>query len=119
GEWTLARWQSANTLWLGLPVDREWDEHGTLALVIERAKRERARSLLKAGEALVQDRAVSRAPGFIETAGVDRPWDGALPSVEAKREGAFALRALLAVAAAIVLVVYGLQLAQGTRRGGE
>jgi hypothetical protein len=119
GEWTLARWQSANTLWLGLPVDREWDEHGTLALVIERAKRERARSLLKAGEALVQDRAVSRAPGFIETAGVDRPRDGALPSVEAKREGAFALRALLAVAAAIVLVVYGLQLAQGTRRGGE
>jgi len=115
GEWTLARWQSANTLWLGLPVDGEWDEHGTLALVIERAKRERARSLLKAGEALVQGRAVSPAPGFIETAGVDRPWDGTLPPVEAKREGTFALRALLAVAAAIVLVVYGLQLAQGTR----
>lgn len=116
GEWTLARWQTANTLWLGLPVDREWDEHGTLALVIERAKRERARSLLQAGELLVGDRAVSPAPGFIETAGVDRPWDGTLPSVEATREGLFGLRALLAVAAAIVLVVYGLQL---TRRGAR
>ena len=112
GEWTLARWQSANTLWLGLPVDREWDEHGTLALVVERAKRERARSLLQQDEVLVGDRAVSPAPGFIETAAVDRPWDGTLPPVEATREGLFALRALLAVAAAIVLVVYGLQLTQ-------
>ena len=115
GDWTLARWSDARTLWLGLPVDREWDEHGTLALVIERAKRERARARLRDGEVIVGDRALSPAPGFVETAGVDRPWDGALPRVAATGAGAFALRALLAVAAAAVLCVYAFRVAERRR----
>jgi len=105
--WALARWADERTLWLGLPVDREWDEHGTLALVIERAKR--ARAPLREGEVIAGAWAVSPEPGFVETAGVDRPWVGTLPEAEPSGEGVFLLRALLAVAAAGVLFVYALR----------
>jgi hypothetical protein len=110
GEWTLARWTDERTLWLGVPVDRPWDDFGTLALLLERAKRERARALLADGEALVGDAIAAPAPGFVETRGVDRPWDGVLPAARVQGEGVFDLRAVLAVAAAIVLLIYAARL---------
>ncbi|MHC4939712.1 MAG: BatA domain-containing protein [Planctomycetota bacterium] len=107
-EWTLARWQSDNTLWLGMPVDREWDGHGTLALVIERAKRKLVP--LREGEELRGDVAVTPATGFIATLGVDRPWDGTLPPAVPDGEGIFRMRALLGFAAAVVLGIYAVRL---------
>ena len=110
GEWTLARWVDERTLWIGLPVDREWDDYGTLAVLLERAKRERVEAMLAPGEALVGDAIVSPAPHFVDTRGVDRPWDGTLPDIAPSGEGRFDLRALLAIAAALVLAVYLLRL---------
>ena len=105
-EWSLARWVDERTLWLGLPVDRSWDDYGTLALVLERAKRERARAMLGAGEALVGDAIARPAPDFVETAGVDRPWNGELPNVQPRGGGTFSLRPLLATLALLVLILY-------------
>jgi len=107
---SLARWTDERTLWLGLPVDRAWDEYGTLALVLERAKRHRARALLGEGEALVGDAIARPAPRFVETHGVDRPWDGKLPDVEPRGSGVFNLRALLATLALVTLLAYGMLL---------
>jgi len=110
GEWTLARWVDERTLWIGLPVDREWDDYGTLALLIERAKRARATALLAPGEALVGDQIASPAPHFVDTRGIDRPWDGTLPDAAPSGEGRFDLRALLASAGVLVLGAYLLRL---------
>ena len=110
GEWTLARWVDERTLWIGLPVDSEWDDFGTLALLIERAKRARATALLAPGDALVGDQIASPAPHFVDTRGVDRPWDGTLPDAAPSGEGRFDLRALLASAGVLVLGVYLLRL---------
>jgi hypothetical protein len=107
-EWrgrALAAWLDARTLWLGLPLDREWDGQGTLALVVERAKRERAAALAGPGEAVVGDAIASPAPGLVDTKGVDRPWDGAPPPGGARREGSAPLRAALALLAAAVLAL--------------
>lgn len=104
-DWTLASW-TGNTLWLGLPVAAPWDEHGTLALLLERAKRERIAALLRDGEALAGTAFVRPAPGFIETDGVDRPWDGSVPPFESPRPGSFGLRAILALLATGVLILY-------------
>jgi hypothetical protein len=100
----LAAWEG-NKLWLGLPVDREWDDNATLAILIEKAKRKRAEALLKPGEVIVGDAAVSPAPGLVWTKGVDRPWDGLLPEARGAR-GRAALRTALALAAAAVLLLY-------------
>jgi hypothetical protein len=100
----VAAWDG-NTLWLGLPVDREWDDHATLAVLVEKAKRKRAEGLLKPGEVIVGDAACSPAPGLVWTKGVDRPWDGRLPGPRRGRGGT-ALRAALALAAAAVLALY-------------
>ncbi len=110
GEWTLARWVDERTLWIGLPVDQEWDDFGTLALLIERAKRARATALLAPGEALVGDQIASPAPHFVDTRGINRPWDGTLPDAATSGEGRFDLRALLASAGVLVLGVYLLRL---------
>ena len=101
----LAAWVDDKTLWLGLPVDREWDDNATLAVLIEKAKHKRAEASLGTGEVIVGDAAVSPAPGFVWTKGLDRPWDGRLP----ERRGATgraALRTALALAAAAVLALY-------------
>ena len=57
----LAAWLDAKTLFLGLPLDTDWDDQGTLAVLIDRAKR--ARLPLADGEALVGDAVCSPAPG--------------------------------------------------------
>jgi hypothetical protein len=102
----IARWLDAKTLWLGLPLDREWDDNATLAVLIERAKRKRAEALLKPGEVIVGDAAVSPAAGLVWTKGVDRPWDGRLPERRQRTSGWTALRAAFALAAAAVLALY-------------
>ncbi len=101
----LAAWEG-NRLWLGLPVDREWDDNATLAVLVEKAKRKRAEALLKPGEVIVGDATCSPAPGLVWTKGVDRPWDGQLPETRGRATGRTALRAALALAAAAVLVLY-------------
>jgi hypothetical protein len=100
----LARWTDARTLWLGLPVDRDWDDHDTLAVLIERAKRARVR--LGEDEVLVGDAIASPAPGHVWTKGVDRPWDGTRPAVARRVAGTRGLRAALALLAALVLLLY-------------
>jgi hypothetical protein len=100
----LAAWDGS-TLWLGLPVDREWDDNATLAVLIERAKRKRAEALLKSGEMIVGDAACFPAPGLVWTKGVDRPWDGHLPEPR-RATGRTGLRVALALAAAAVLLLY-------------
>ncbi|MHC4134328.1 MAG: BatA domain-containing protein [Planctomycetota bacterium] len=100
----LAKWTDARTLWLGLPVDRDWDDHDTLAVLIERAKR--ARVQLGEHEALVGDAIASPPPGHVWTKGVDRPWDGTRPATGQRVSGARGLRATLALLAALVLALY-------------
>jgi len=109
----LAKWTDARTLWLGLPVDRDWDDHDTLAVLIERAKRARVR--LGEHEALVGDAIASPPPGHVRTKGVDRPWDGTRPAVGRRIVGARSLRATLALLAVLVLVFY----LRASRRGGR
>jgi hypothetical protein len=109
----LARWTDARTLWLGLPVDRDWDDHDTLAVLIERAKRARVR--LGEHEALVGDAIASPPPGHVRTKGVDRPWDGTRPDAGRRIAGARSLRATLAILAALVLALY----LRASRRGGR
>ncbi|MHC4817640.1 MAG: BatA domain-containing protein [Planctomycetota bacterium] len=100
----LAKWTDARTLWLGLPVDSDWDDHDTLAVLIERAKRARVR--LGEGEALVGDAVAAPPPGHVRTKGVDRPWDGTLPKAGGRVTGATGLRTALALLAAGVLALY-------------
>jgi len=102
---TLAAW-TGNELWIGLPVAGPWDEHGTLALFLERAKRARVIAMLRDGEVLVGTAAVHPAPGFIETDGVDRPWNGTVPELGSSRAGASGLRAIFALLAVGVLAFY-------------
>jgi len=101
----LAQWRDARTLWLGMPVDREWDAHATLAVMVEHAKRMRVGALLAPGEAVVGDAVAAPAPGLVWTRGVDRPWAGTLPAGGARAEGAAALRGALGGAAALVLAL--------------
>jgi len=101
----LARWVDERTLWLGLPVDRPWDEHGTLAMLVERAKRRRIRALLEPDEALVGDAVATPAPGHVDTRGVDRPWDGTVPELS-RAASRGVLRFWLSLGAAAVLAVY-------------
>jgi hypothetical protein len=102
----VAAWLDERTLWLGMPVDREWDDNATLAVLVEKAKRKRAEALLAEGEVIVGDAACSPAPGLVWTKGVDRPWDGRLPEPGGHAAGRTALRAALALAAALVLALY-------------
>jgi len=108
----LAKWTDTRTLWLGLPVDRDWDDHDTLAVLIERAKRARVR--LGAQEALVGDAIASPPPRHVWTKGVDRPWDGTRPAAAQRVTGVRSLRATLALLAALVLALY-LRAARGGR----
>jgi len=101
----LARWNDARTLWLGLPLDRDWDEHGTLAMLIDAAKQERLRK--KAGDAhLTASYFVRPAPRFVSTLGTDRPFDGTLPAPGGERTGESSLRMPLALAALLLLLFY-------------
>jgi len=111
----LAAWRDARTLWLGLPVDREWDDHYTLAVLIERAKRARVLAGLGAGEALVGEAIAAPAPAFVDTRGVDRPWDGTLPPAGAGAPAPFPLRPLLGWGAVAVLAAYLVLLARADR----
>jgi len=96
----IAAWADERTLALGLPVDREWDSHGTLAVLIERAKRARA------GEGLVGDMIATPPPGFVDTRGVDRPWDGTtLPPADLRPPSPLHLRPYLAAGAALLLLL--------------
>jgi len=109
GDAVLAGWATdePGVLVLGLPVDREWDAHGTLAVLVERAKRARADALLAPGEVRLLDLVVAPPPGFVPTRGVDRPWDGRLPDRPAAGAGrGIALARPLAGAAALVLLLY-------------
>jgi len=104
----LAAWLDPRTFWLGAPVDRDWDDQSTLALLIRRVARERLRALLGPGEVLVGDAVARPAPGLVDTRGVDRPWNGKLPSVApgpgVSRQSK--LRIWLALLAAVVLGFY-------------
>jgi hypothetical protein len=102
----VAAWLDERTLWLGVPLDREWDDNATLAVLVEKAKRKRAADLLEPGEVIRGDAAVSPAPGLVWTKGVDRPWDGRLPAPKGRAKGRTALRAALALGAAAVLALY-------------
>ena len=99
----IVKWLDERTLWLGIPVDREWDDQGTLPVLIRRAKRQRLEALhgRVAGDAVLRP-----APAFVDTKGVDRPWDGTLPAARREVEGKTLLRALLAGLAALVLALY-------------
>ncbi|MCK6461052.1 MAG: hypothetical protein L6Q95_14300, partial [Planctomycetes bacterium] len=102
----VAAWLDERTLWLGMPLDGEWDDNATLAVLVEKAKRKRAEALLRPGEVICGDAAVSPAPGLVWTKGVDRPWDGRLPEPKRHARGRTGLRAALALAAAAVLALY-------------
>ncbi len=102
----VAAWADERTLWLGMPVDREWDDNATLAVLVERAKRKRAEAMLAPLEVIVGDAACSPAPGLVRTKGIDRPWDGRLPEPRGEATGRTALRTALALAAAAVLALY-------------
>jgi hypothetical protein len=108
---TIAAWLDERTLWLGLPVDRDWDEHGTLAVLVERAKRATAERLA-GGAAIRGDAYIRPPPGFVSTAGVDRDWDGALPPPGNRAEESSALRTALALLAALLLVFYARAIVQ-------
>lgn len=97
-------WRDERTLWIGAPLDRPWDDHGTLAVLIERAKRDRAR-LLGGGRALVGDAWADPPPRFLDTRGVARPWDGRLPGKRAGSARGFPLRPILAGAGALLLLL--------------
>jgi hypothetical protein len=101
----LATWDGRR-LWLGMAVDREWDEHGTLAVLVERALRAAAARGLADGEVVVGDAVARPAPGQVDTRGVDRPWNGSLPPGAAAASEPVALRPWLAALAAAVLAVY-------------
>ncbi|MHC4547432.1 MAG: BatA domain-containing protein [Planctomycetota bacterium] len=102
----LASWMDEKTLWLGLPVDRDWDDHDTLGVLIERAKRARAEATLGKDEVLVGDAAASPPPGHVVTRGVDRPWDGKVPEAKRRSAGRRGARTVLALLAALVLGLY-------------
>jgi len=101
----VAQWlDGGRTLWLGLPTRPDWDDRGTLAVLIERAKR--ARVTLAPGEAIVGDAVASPGPGLVMTRGVDRPWDGVLPEAGGGASDRRSLRLPLALCAALVLGLY-------------
>ncbi|MCZ6786419.1 MAG: BatA domain-containing protein [Planctomycetota bacterium] len=102
---TIAAWVDERTLWLGMPVGRDWDDHGTLAVLIERAKRATAERLAD-GAAIRGDAYVRPRPGFVSTAGVDRDWDGVLPPPGNRAVESSALRTALALLAALLLAFY-------------
>jgi hypothetical protein len=108
----LASWLDARTLWLGLPLHREWDSHGTLALLLERIKRARAEAM-GGGGALAGDAWCVPPPGFVVTRGVDRPWDGKLPEARRRVRGRVALRAAFALLAVAGLAVYARAIVRG------
>jgi len=88
----IAAWSDDSTLRLGMPVDREWDSHGTLAVMVERAKRARAPAGAK--------------PAFVDTRGVDAPWDGrTLPPSNLPPPSPLPLRPPLAAVAALLLLL--------------
>jgi len=116
GEAVAAWLELGRTLWLGMPLDRDWDEHGTLAVMIERAKREMAEAALLPGEALVGDAIARPAPGHVWTKGIDRAWDGTLPEHSQVAEETVGLRLMLGLLAALVLMLYLLQLSAVPRR---
>lgn len=101
----LARWIDERTLFVGLPLDREWDEQGTLAVFLERAKRERVRAMAR-GRAVVGDAYASPAPGALDTRGVDRPFDGRLPEPRGGTGRGRPLLPLFAGLAAALLLLY-------------
>ena len=102
---TIAAWLDERTLWLGMPVGRDWDDHGTLAVLIERAKRATAERLAD-GAAIRGDAYVRPRPGFVSTVGVDRDWDGVLPPPSSRAVESSALRTALALFAALLLAFY-------------
>ncbi|HEX5137307.1 MAG TPA: BatA domain-containing protein [Planctomycetota bacterium] len=110
----VAAWLDEKTLWLGMPVDGEWDDNATLALLVEKAKRKRAEALLGPLEVIAGEAVVSPKPGLVWTKGVDRPWDGRLPEPQGRTRGRTALRAALALAAAAVLALYVRAIVRGT-----
>lgn len=93
-------------LWLGMAVDREWDEHGTLAVLVERALRAAAARGLEDDEVVVGDAVAKPEPGHVDTRGVDRPWNGTLPDGATAAGEPRALQPWLALLAAAVLAIY-------------
>jgi hypothetical protein len=106
-EKALAAWQNfGRTLWLGLPLHRDWDEHGTLALVIERAKRQLVEGALGPEESLVGDAIITPKPGHVWTKGVDRRWNGVPPEPKGLSLDTLNLRLLLGLLGTLVLALY-------------
>ena len=103
---TIAAWADPRTLALGLPVDRDWDDQGTLAVLLEGAKRTVVRRTLGEGEALVGDAIASPRPRFVDPTGVDRPWDGSPLPEGGGRPVELPLRVPLVVLAVFVLLGY-------------
>jgi hypothetical protein len=104
GDHALARWDDEETFWIGLPVDRDWGDASTLAVLMDNVKR--VRLPRGEGEVLVGDALALPAPGFVWTRGVDRPYRGGLEpagSAPARRMG---LRVPLALLAVLVLAFY-------------
>jgi hypothetical protein len=104
GDHALARWDDEETFWLGLPVERDWGDAGTLAVLLDNVKR--ARMPLREGEVLVGDAAALPAPGLIWTRGVDRPYRGGIAARGTGSRRGTGLRAPLALLAAAALAVY-------------
>ncbi len=102
----IAAWKDESTLWLGMSLDKDWDDHGTLALLIERAKRERVRALVTAPHSYVGGAVAAPAPGWVDLTGRDQPWDGFVPAAPRRTGGRVALRTGLALLAAIVVALY-------------
>lgn len=96
----LVAWDDERTLWLGLPVHFDWDEHATLAIFIDRVKRTRVKL------PLVGDATCDPAPGFVDTRGVDRPWNGPMPTGRKTTTDESSLAWILAALAVAVLALY-------------
>ncbi len=94
------------TLWIGLPLDRDWDDHGTLAVFFDNVKRETIARLVDPVALVLGNEVATPVPGFVRTAGVDRPWDGTLPPAATPKPSVTPLTGGLALLAAAVLAFY-------------
>ena len=112
----LARMASPAALWIGLPLDRDWGDASTLAVLVDRFKRfglERRYQKTPGFRQVVGDAVVLGRPvGLVRTKGIDRPWDGSMPAGEGRAARERSLRWVLAAAGMVVLVLYLRRLAR-------
>jgi len=103
-------------LWIGLPLDRDWGDASTLAVLVDRFKRfglERRYRETPGFRQVVGDAVVLGRPvGLVRTKGIDRRWDGSMPEGQGRAARERSLRWVLGAAAMVALVFYLRRLAR-------